>query len=183
MKRGRPLRWPAPSFHAAAMTVGMRLLAVLVTVAVLTAARAGPLRADDEARFAEGLAAYDAGDYRTSFEAWRPLAEAGDVEAQVALAALYLGGLGVPADAGLAVSWYRRAAAAGDAVAQLNLGDFHLRGVGVQRDPVRAYAWFSLAAEQGRRWAALRRDELAGRLTPCELTEARDLIVRLRPAD
>lgn len=161
----------------------MRLLAVLATVAVLTAAWAGPLRADDEARFAEGLAAYDAGDYRTSFEAWQPLAEAGDVEAQVALAGLYLGGLGVAADAGQALGWYRRAAAAGDAIAQLNLGDLHLRGLGVPRDPVRAYAWFSLAAEQGRRWAAMRRDELAGSLAPCELTEARDLIARLRPAD
>lgn len=54
-----------------------------------------PSRAD----IADGLAAYDAGDYATAVEEWRPLAEAGDTEAQVALAGLYLSGLGVPTDA------------------------------------------------------------------------------------
>ena len=52
-----------------------------------------------QADFADGLAAFDAGDYRTAFEEWRTLAEAGDAEAQTALAGLYLDGQGAPADA------------------------------------------------------------------------------------
>ncbi len=138
---------------------------------------------DAEARFAAGLAAYDAGDYRSSFEAWQPLAAAGGVEAQVALAELYMNGLGVARDPAAAVLWYRRAALAGDPVAQLNLGDLYGRGQGVPRDPVEAYAWFSLAADQGRRWAARRRDELAGQLAPGQLAEARELIDRYRLAE
>ena len=137
----------------------------------------------DETRFAAGLAAYDAGDYGSSLEAWQPLAGAGDVAAQVALAGLYMSGLGVARDPAEAVLWYRRAALAGDPVAQLNLGDLYGRGQGVPRDPLEAYAWFSLAADQGRRWAALRRDELAGQLTPGQLAEARELIARYRPAE
>ena len=54
----------------------------LVFAALLLAAAAPAARAD----FAEGLAAFDAGDYRGALEAWQPLAEAGDAEAQIALA-------------------------------------------------------------------------------------------------
>lgn len=165
------------------MTAGLRRLLVLAAAVVLATAWAGPSPADEEARFAEALAAYDAGDYQTSLEAWGPMAEAGDAEAQLALAGLYLDGLGVPADPAEAVRWYRLAAAAGDPVAQLNLGDLRLKGLGVGRDLVRAYAWFSLAADQGRRWAALQRDALAEQLTASELAEAQDLAAGLRPPD
>ena len=125
-----------------------------------------------QADFADGLAAFDAGDYRTAFEEWRALAEAGDAEAQTALAGLYLDGQGAPADAAEAVRWYRRAAEQGDPVAQLNLGDLYGRGRGVGRDLVSAYVWLSLAAEQGRRWPARRRDEIAERLSPAQRDEA-----------
>jgi TPR repeat protein len=165
------------------MMAGFRRLFILSAAVVLVLAWAVPSAADEEARFGEALAAYDAGDYPTSFEIWHPMAEAGDTEAQMALAGLYLAGLGMPADAAEAARWYRRAAASGDPVAQLNLGDFHLKGLGVSRDPLLAYAWFSLAADQGRRWAALQRDELAERLTASELAEAQALAADLRPAD
>ncbi len=140
------------------------LLAVVAWLAVLGV----PARAD----FADGLAAFDAGDYRTAFTEWRALAEAGDAEAQVALAGLYLAGNGVPTDASQAAHWYARAAERGDAVAQLNLGDFYARGLGVPRDLVNAYFWLSLAAEQGKRWPDLRRREIAARMTPDERAEA-----------
>ncbi len=164
----------------------MRRLAICAAAfcaAWLCAVQAGAAETLDEARFAAGLAAYDAGDYRSSFEAWKPLAGAGDVDAQVALAGLYMNGLGVAGDPDEAVLWYRRAALAGDPVAQLNLGDLYGRGQGAPRDPVEAYAWLSLAADQGRRWAARRRDELAGQLAPGQHAEARELMVRYRPAE
>ncbi len=135
-----------------------------------------------QADFADGLAAFDAGDYRTAFEEWRTLAEAGDAEAQTALAGLYLDGQGAPADAAEAVRWYRRAAEQGDPVAQLNLGDLYGRGRGVGRDLVSAYVWLSRAAEQGRRWPARRRDEIAERLSPAQRDAAEARLAAWRHA-
>jgi TPR repeat protein len=140
----------------------------LVWLAVPGASMGASMGAD----FAEGLAAYDGGDYRTAFEQWRALAEAGDAEAQTALAGLYFAGQGTPEDAAAALRWYRRAAEQGDAVAQQNLGDLYGQGRGVERDLVSAYVWLSLAAEQGRRWSARRRDEVAAQLTPEQRAEA-----------
>ncbi len=145
----------------------MRVPILLTLVAWLTVSGAS-VRAD----MADGLAAFDAGDYATAFEEWRALARAGEAEAQVALAGLYLAGQGTRADAAEALRWYRLAAEQGDAVAQLNLGDLLDRGLGVARDPVGAYVWFALAAAQGRCWPALRRDEIAGCLRPAQRAEA-----------
>ncbi len=152
---------------------------VFLAAIVFFALWAAPLRAD----FAEGLAAYDAGDFQAALEAWLPLAEAGDAEAQVALAQLHISGLGVTADPATAVRWYRRAAAQGEPVAQLNLGDLYGRGLGVPRDLVQAYLWLSLAANQGRLWPDLRRQEIAAAMTPAQLAEAKRLVEAWRPAD
>jgi TPR repeat protein len=120
----------------------------------------------------EGLAAYDAGDYRTAFEEWRSLAESGDAEAQTALAGLYLDGLGTAVDAAAALRWYRRAAEQGKPVAQQNLGDLYGQGRSVARNLVGAYVWLSLAADQGLRWSAQRRDEISSQLSPDQRNEA-----------
>ena len=135
------------------------------------------------ADFAEGLEAYDAGDLRSAYEAWLPLAEAGDIQAQVAVAGLLeVGGLRLAPDLPQAVSWYRRAAERGDPVAQMNLGDFYARGHGVPRDRARALAWFSLAAEQGRHWAAEQHARLRAVLPESKVKEAEALARRLRSA-
>ena len=63
------------------------LLCALPLLALSPAARAD---------FADGLAAYDAGDYETAHEEWEPLAAAGDANALTALAGLYSDGNGVP---------------------------------------------------------------------------------------
>ncbi len=155
----------------------MRFSSLLAALAWLAVSGASA-RAD----FAQGLAAFDAGDYRTAFEAWRAEAEAGDAEAQTALAGLYFAGQGAPEDAAEAVRWYRRAAEQGDAVAQLNLGDLYGRGVGVGRDSVSAYVWLSRAAAQGRRWSARRRDQIAAQLTPERRNEAEARLAARRKA-
>ena len=155
----------------------MRISNLLAAVAWLTVSGA-PVHAD----FATGLAAYDGGDYRTAFEEWRALAEAGDAEAQTALASLYVSGQGRPANPARAVHWYRRAAEQGDAVAQQNLGDFYGRGVGVGRDLVSAYVWLSLAAGQDRRWAERRRGEVAAQLGPEQHAEAEVRLAARRKA-
>ena len=140
------------------------LLAIVIVLTPLTSAGAD---------LADGLQAFDAGDYATAYAEWRPLAEAGDPLAQVALANLYAQGTGVPLDPAEAARWYARAADQGNATGQLNLGDYYARGHGVPRDLVQAYMWLELAARQDHAWAVGRRDEIAGNMTPAEIIAAR----------
>jgi len=124
------------------------------------------------ADFGDGLEAYDGGRYGDALSEWRALAEEGHVDAQTAIADMYLTGLGTPPDPERAVEWYKKAAAQGDAVAQLNLGDLYARGIGVERNLVEAWKWLTLAARQGRRWAADRRAEIASGMSADALAEA-----------
>lgn len=119
-----------------------RRWAVLVCCVGLVCAR--PASAD----FAAGQAAYDAGDYETALADWRPLAEAGDAEAQYLLGVCYRDGRGVPQDTAEAVVWYRRAAEQGHDVGQARLGIAYLYGTGVRRNLSEAARWLQLAAEQ-----------------------------------
>ena len=136
-----------------------------------------PVRAD----IWDGLAAYDAGDYAVAREEWRPLAESGDAEAQVALAGLFVQGLGVPFDLQRAARWFRRAADQGHAIAQLNLGDDYARGRGVPLDLAQAWFWLGLAARQGNRWAETRRDAIEKAMDGTALTMAKRRLKRWRP--
>ncbi|ABF53617.1 SPOR domain-containing protein [Sphingopyxis alaskensis] len=77
-----------------------------------------PARADVK----EGVDAWQAGDYRTAVAEWRPLAIAGDADAQFNLGQAYKLGRGVPADLAQAEAWYRRAAKQGHLQAEDNLG-------------------------------------------------------------
>ena len=131
--------------------------------------------------FADGLRAYDAGDYAVTARIWGALAEEGDPMAQLGLAGLYRQGLGVPRDLAEAARLYRAAAERGNTDAQFNLGRLYAEGVGVPRDLVEAYVWFGLAAAQGRRGAEERRHELAAELTPEQLAEAERRIAAFRP--
>ena len=84
-----------------------------------------------------------------TIEDLRGLAEAGDPDAQLALAARYYDGNGVPKDDTLAAAWLRRAADRGHAWAQANLAMLYSRGHGVPRDEAEAATWLRRAAEQG----------------------------------
>ena len=82
-----------------------RLRGTLLAAALLLgsgAAVAGP--------FEDGLAAYQRQDYAVAYDAWKPLAEAGDASAQNNLGALYSQGAGVARDYPAARDWWRRAA-------------------------------------------------------------------------
>ena len=125
--------------------------------------------------FADGLGAYDAGDYAAAVAVWSELAATGDAEAEAALAGLYLQGLGVKRSAAQAAAWYRRAAERGLMAAQMNLGDLYAAGRGVRRDLVEAYLWLGLAAAQGNSWSAGRRDEIAKAMSATDIAEAEAL--------
>ena len=76
-------------------------------------------------------------------------AKNGCVEAQIALALMYLYGDGVPQNVEQAVSWLRKAAAQGDAGAQWSLGFMYYKGEKVREDAVEAAYWIKKAADQG----------------------------------
>ena len=86
--------------------------------AVAAALAASPAAADVKA----GVDAWSRGDYRVAIEQWRPLAIAGDADAQFNLAQAYKLGRGVPLDPALAESWFRKAALQGHVQAQDNYG-------------------------------------------------------------
>lgn len=122
----------------------MRLLRALAVGLML----AGPLAAQD---YDKGLAAYEAGDYATALQEFRPLAEQGDARAQSNLGEMYLAMKGVPLDWDESLKWLRLAAEQGYSEGQYELGVALYNGFAfdVPEDYVAAAKWFRLAAEQG----------------------------------
>lgn len=98
-----------PSFRSAAS-----LVLPLIAASMLTA----PAFADVK----DGVDAWQRGDYPAAVTEWRPLALAGDADAQFNLGQAYKLGRGVPADLVQAEDWYRRAAKQGHLQAEDNLG-------------------------------------------------------------
>ena len=127
----------------------------------------------------EGWEAYQRGDFATAMREWRPLAEAGDAEAQGNLGIMYADGTGVPEDDAEAVRWYRKAAQQGVAEAQTRLGVMYANGEGVPEDSVQAYAWFNLAAVQDNKAAQDNKDVVRKKMTPAQIAEAEKLSRKL----
>jgi hypothetical protein len=109
-------------------------------------ALAGAAHAQD---FGAGRQAFNRKDYAEALKQWRPLAEAGNAEAQHALGMMYSGGFGVPKDMTQAIAWYLKAAEQGRAHAQYLVAAAYLQGIGVERDPLAFARWCHRAAEQG----------------------------------
>jgi TPR repeat protein len=79
---------------------------------LLCTAVSAPAMAQD---YAEGLEAYQAGDYKTALQEWRPLAEQGDAQAQYTIATMYFAGEGVIQDHVIAHMWFNISSANGKA--------------------------------------------------------------------
>lgn len=88
-----------------------------IVLAVL-AACATPAIADVKS----GYEMWQRGDYYSAVKEWRPLAIAGDAEAQYNLAQAYKLGRGLPVDLKMAEGWYAKAAAQGNSPARDNYG-------------------------------------------------------------
>jgi TPR repeat protein len=108
------------------------LLAVLLLLQPLTAAAQAP--GDDAQR---------------AFIDLQQRANAGDLDAQVALGNAYESGQGVTESVTEAARWYERAATAGHAGAQVNLATIYLEGRAIRRNTALAARWFRAAAAQG----------------------------------
>ncbi len=95
-----------------------------------------------------GRQALESGHSAQTIELWRPLAEAGDADAQFGLGIIYNDAIGVEQDYAEANYWFLRAAEQGYAMAQFNLGNAYKNGTGMTIDPAMAVIWWRKAAEQ-----------------------------------
>jgi cell division septation protein DedD len=95
-----------------------RTAALLALPLAMASMLAAPAHADVK----DGVDAWQAGNYQAAVAEWRPLALAGDADAQFNLGQAYKLGRGVPADLVQAEAWYRRAAKQGHLQAEDNLG-------------------------------------------------------------
>ena len=71
------------------------------------------------------------------------------------------------------MNWYRRAAEQKFAAAQFNLGRMYAAGKGIRQSDVEAYKWFALASAQGNLDARKQLAEVAKRLTPEQIVQAK----------
>ena len=117
----------------------------MYALAVLSLLAAAPAYADMD----RGEAAFEDGDFETALDIFRPLAAAGDAEAQHLLGFMYYRGKGVAQDFAKAAYQFRAAAEQGHAPAQSLLAEMYGAGEGVTRNHETAAAWFHKAAAQG----------------------------------
>ncbi len=96
-----------------------------------------------------GGAAHSVKDYKTAWKELLPLANQGDVTAQIYIGFMYENGEGVIQNYIEAFKWYQLAADQGSAVAQYNLGLMYVKGEGVVQSFVEAVKWFRISAYQG----------------------------------
>ena len=122
------------------------------------------------AELSAGYAAYEANDYKTALQEFRPLANQGNAKAQLHLGGMYKNGRGVIQDYKQSVKWYALAANQGNAIAQLNLGTMYAKGKGVTQDYVTAHMWYNVGASNG--LSPVLRDLIAKKMTPSQLEQA-----------
>ncbi len=82
-------------------------------------------------------------------------AEAGDADAQAAVADAYFTGVGAPRDRAEARRWYEKAAAQNDPNAMLRLGEMYARGDGGKKDAKQALQLWQAAEKAGDPMAAI----------------------------
>ena len=122
--------------------------------------------------FQRGLTAFNAGDFVTALQEWRPLAEQGNAGAQYGLGYMYYIGQGIPEDHKEAMKWYLKAAEQGYANSQNSLGAMYENGNGVLHDNVLAHMWYNIGSANGNELGSQNRDNLAKRMTPEQIVEA-----------
>jgi len=103
-----------------------------------------------------GLAAYYEEDYQSAYHILAPLAEAGELQAQMRVARMLLEGRGTNRDKPRAIAMFSAAlapiqAAAGEGIpwAQSDLADYFVDGLLFAQDLSKAAFWYRKAAEQG----------------------------------
>ncbi len=137
----------------------MKRIALTVVLFVSMAAPSWAGVDECKAAYEAALQAADF-DFEIALRECKPLAEAGDADAQTRLGWMYRAGRSVPKDWIEAERWYRKAAEQGNAEAQIALGNMHYRcgckimsrcarATPVHPDYTEAVKWFRKAADQG----------------------------------
>jgi hypothetical protein len=91
-----------------------------------------------------GIDAWQQGNYANAVAIWRPLAEAGDADAQFNLGQAFRLGRGIPVNAAESRKWFERAAAQGHVDAETTLGLLLYQN----GDRAEGLKWLKLAADQ-----------------------------------
>lgn len=107
--------------YRTALLLSLPLLSAALSAPALAApAPAKPVATEPSVK--DGVDNWEGGNYQQAVAIWRPLALAGDADAQFNLGQAYKLGRGVPADLVQAEDWYRRASKQGHLQAEDNLG-------------------------------------------------------------
>lgn len=120
-------------------------------------------------------------DYELGARWFRAASDRGDPEADYNLGMMYFQGETIPPGADssrqtlldAAVVHFSRSAAQGHSGSQLYMGHLTAEGIGVERDLLEAYKWYQLAAWQRNSLAVAAREQLASRMTPAEIADAK----------
>ncbi len=108
-------------------------------------------------------------------------ASAGNVKAMHNFAVLLAeGGAGKP-DYPAAAIWFKRAAEHGIRDSQYNVAILYARGLGIEQNMVESYVWLALAEGQGDADAGSKRLDVEKRLTPAQLSNAKERVKQFRP--
>jgi TPR repeat protein len=98
----------------------------------------------------DAVEAMRAGDFAEAYCIMRPLAEAGDADAQYNIGWMYLNGYGLRSNDNLALQWWEKASEQGNSDASLSIGMLYSLGEGdVARDLDKAIDYYLLAAADG----------------------------------
>lgn len=143
-------------------------------VSLMLLLMAGAAQAD----FNDGVVAYIAGDYESSYNTMISIAKTDEQHAlsQYYLGVMYLKGQGVQKNFEEAGKWFRKAAENRLPQAQYQLANLYKEGEGVPRDFEFAYIWYSVGAAHNHQLSKNALDTAKTRLSESELSEADKMI-------
>ena len=154
-----------------------------------------PLADGQDARAQAGVAAMYLGglgvapDHTLALAWCEKAAHQGEPKAQYLLGSMYRDGKGVQKDLARALVLFRQAADRNLNWAQYTLGLMYLLGEGVPVDRLEAYHWFALASAvrddddaQVHATAGFMLDEVSAKLTPDQISQAKQRINEWKPA-
>jgi TPR repeat protein len=130
---------------AARITIN-HLLAIICVAFTVLPLTPNPAMADP---VADGLAAYQRGDYPAAYKLCLPWAQHGNRDAMFLIGLMYANGHGVRQSYAEAARWYQDAADDGQDAAQNNLGQMYAAGRGVRGSLTQAAKLYWRAADQG----------------------------------
>ena len=120
-------------------------------------------------------------DGKLAYAWFKRAAEQGNARAMHNLAVVMAeGSNGAPDYAG-AAEWFRKGAEYGIKDSQFNVAILFARGLGTAQDLIQSYKWFSAAADLGDEDAAKKREEIAAKLSPEQLAEAKSAAQAFKP--